>query len=132
MNANSSYGNGASAIFELPRPAAFSHSAADHSGARFLPNNLTAQLVGLGSQEVLRCSVKEFDEDGLRIDVPMGSGLSVGQRYEIVFAGTPEADNLARRVGDSHYATILQTEVMHSPAGRQLGVSMRFDQPLML
>ena len=110
----------------------FPSRPSDDSGTRFLPANLTARIVRMDSSEVLRCPVSEFDEECIRIEAPVACGLSVGQRYEVIFADSPEAERFARLVGDAHYVTVLQTEVRPSPQGAQLGINMRFDQPLML
>ena len=97
-----------------------------------LPSKLCARIVGLDRCEVLQCDGAEFDAEGIRFDAPESCGLSVGQRYEVVFGGSPESDRVARDLGDSHYATILRTERKSTTGDKQLGVRMQFDNPLLV
>jgi hypothetical protein len=96
-----------------------------------LPPKLSARIVGLDRSEVLHCDGADFDAEGIRFDAPASCGLAVGQRYEVVFGGDPESDQVASFVGDSHYATILRTE-KSATGPSQLGVRMQFDNPLLV
>ncbi len=84
---------------------------------------LTAKVIGVGAAEVFRCTTEDISEDGLYVQVPLASGLCVGQRCEVV---------LSDDVGEGHYATVVRTEPIGKGPAPIVGAGLRFDQPLFL
>ena len=84
---------------------------------------LTAKIIGVGAAEVFRCTTEDISDNGLYVQVPLASGLRVGQRCEVV---------LPDDVGESHYATVVRTEPIAKAPDPIVGAGLRFDQPLFL
>ncbi len=84
---------------------------------------LTAKVIGVGAAEVFRCSTNDISENGLYIQLPLSSGLRVGQRCEVVLAD--DADQ-------GLYATVVRTEPIALGSTPLVGAGLRFDQPLYL
>jgi hypothetical protein len=98
-----------------------------------IPVKLPTTLFGLDGSEVLRFTTDEVGEGGLRFQAPIGYGLAVGQRYQVVFPDEVTERGWGNLVGDGHYATVLRTE-MHANTGpdEHVTVGLRFDHPLVL
>ena len=82
-----------------------------------------AQVIGVGASEAFRCSTDDISENGLYVQLPLSSGLRVGQRCEIVL--TDDTD-------EGHYATVVRTEPIPQGPTPLVGAGLRFDQPLFL
>ena len=83
----------------------------------------TAKVIGVGAAEVFRCSTDDISENGLYVQLPLSSGLRVGQRCEVV---------LTDDAGEGHYATVIRTEPIAQGPTPLVGAGLRFDQPLFL
>ena len=90
---------------------------------------VSATLRTLRGAEVIDCPADNISEGGLRITAPIGFGLAVGQRFEVMLRG---AERLGDLIGDGHYATVVRTEIVLDRGACQdrLGVGLRFDQPV--
>ena len=86
-----------------------------------LRKRLTAKVIGVGAAEVFRCTTEDISENGLYVQVPLASGLRVGQRCEVV---------LSDDANESHYATVVRTEPIAKGPTPVVGAGLRFDQPL--
>jgi len=86
-----------------------------------LRKRLTAKVIGVGAAEVFRCTTEDISENGLYVQVPLASGLRVGQRYEVV---------LSDDANEGHYATVVRTEPIAKGPTPIVGAGLRFDQPL--
>jgi hypothetical protein len=84
---------------------------------------VTAKVLGVGAAEVFRCTTDDISENGLYVQLPLSSGLRVGQRCEIV---------LTDDAGEGHYATVVRTEPIPQGPTPLVGAGLRFDQPLFL
>ena len=87
------------------------------------PRRVTAKVIGVGAAEVFRCTTEDISENGLYVQVPLASGLRVGQRCEVM---------LSDDGGESHYATVVRTEPIAKAPNPIVGAGLRFDQPLFL
>jgi hypothetical protein len=90
-------------------------------------------LMTLSGDEVLRCRADNVSRGGLHGSAPVGFGLAVGQRFEVLIG--PECDSdFAGLFGEGHYATVVRTEILLSPHSGvdhdQVGFGLRFDMPL--
>lgn len=84
---------------------------------------LTANVIGVGAVEVFCCATNNISENGLYIQLPLSSGLRVGQRCEVV---------LADGADEGLYATVVRTEPIAQGSTPLVGAGLRFDQPLYL
>ena len=84
---------------------------------------VTAKVIGVGAAEVFRCSTDDISENGLYVQLPLSSGLRVGQRCEVV---------LTDDAGEGLYATVVRTEPIAKGAAPLVGAGLCFDQPLFL
>lgn len=68
-------------------------------------------------------------ESGLHVTVPVGYGLAVGQRYEVLIR---ESLQSGAKCGfdDGIYATVVRTQVKAGGDQHCIGVGLRLDQPL--
>ncbi len=106
---------------------------ADRRANHRIPVKLPTTLVGLNGSEVLRFTTDDVGEGGLRFKAPIGYGLAVGQRYEVVFPDEVTERGWGNLVGDGHYATVLRTEMRaDADPDEHLTVGLRFDHPLVL
>jgi hypothetical protein len=98
-----------------------------------IPAKLPSKLFSLDGREILQFTTDEIGEGGLRFKAPIGYGLGVGQRYEVVFPEDVVDRGWANLAGDGHYATVLRTE-MHAEnlSDQHIVIGLRFDQPLVL
>lgn len=110
----------------------------DRRIGRRIPLRLPAILIPLGSAEAMACQSDEIGAGGMHVTVPVGYGIGVGQRYELVFTPTdasyPANDSqLAERIlsQGSQYVTVVRTQVRVDSAGDRVGVGLRFDQPVL-
>ena len=91
-----------------------------------------AGLITLEGCEVLRCLADNISEGGMHLTAPVGYGFAVGQRYEVLVGRGEEGAGHGGLLGEGHYATIVRTEFLMNDQGDQVGVGLRFDQPLVL
>ncbi len=125
--------SGNSTVLELA--ARHSASAATVADRRIGPRcgqSYWASLLTLDGQEVIRCRPDNLGEGGMHLTAPVGYGFAVGQRYELLVGERDEAGAERRVVGEGHYATVVRTELLVEASGGQVGVGLRFDQPLVL
>lgn len=98
---------------------------------------LSACLIPLGSADDIHCTTDNIGELGMHVTVPIGFGIAVGQRYELVIAG-PGAKSIGMGpllTGGGSYATVVRTELHVGEANASadaVGVGLRFDQPLVI
>ena len=78
------------------------------------------------------CTTSDLCEGGLYVQFPTDSGVTVGQRYEVMLEDESEAPDLAWCLTGGCYATIVRTEQRERDDAAVVGAGMRFDQPLML
>ena len=88
-----------------------------------VPKRVTAKVIGVGAAEAFRCSTDDISENGLYVQLPLSSGLRVGQRCEVV---------LTDDAGVALYATVVRTEPIAKGPTPLVGAGLRFDQPLFL
>ena len=84
---------------------------------------VTVKVIGVGAAVVFRCSTDDISENGLYVQLPLSSGLRVGQRCEVV---------LTDDAGEGLYATVVRTEPIAQDPAQLVGAGLRFDQPLFL
>jgi hypothetical protein len=98
------------------------------------PLRVQASLLPLGDADAITCISDNIGEGGMHAVVPIGYGLAVGQRYELVLGepGRSIDDSGVLTCGEGHYATVVRTELIIRDQGHQVGVGLRFDQPLVL
>ena len=84
---------------------------------------LTATVIGVGAADAFRCTTDDISESGLYVQLPLSSGLRVGQRCEVV---------LPNDAGEGLYATVVRTEPIAQGPSPLVGAGLRFDQPLFL
>ena len=70
-------------------------------------------------------------EGGMHLTSPVGYGLAVGQRYEILLGREEEDGRQSTLWGEGHYVTVVRTRFLIGESDR-VGVGLRFDQPLVL
>jgi hypothetical protein len=92
-------------------------------------SNISATLRTLRGAQVIDCPADNISEGGLRITAPIGFGLAVGQRFEVILEGGDRHSDL---IGDGHYATVVRTEIVLDRGTRddRVGIGLRFDQPV--
>ncbi len=71
-----------------------------------------------------------LSESGLHVTVPVGYGLAVGQRYEVVLRDSNSPPSL--RIDEGLYATVVRTQMRTDAERNAIGVGLRLDQPLFL
>jgi hypothetical protein len=91
-----------------------------------------ASLLSLDGEEVIRCRPDNMGEGGLHFTAPVGYGFAVGQRYELLVGEADESGAERSVVGEGHYATVVRTKFLMAESSDQVGVGLRFDQPLVL
>jgi hypothetical protein len=99
------------------------------------PLRIKANLFPLGGADAISCTSDNIGEGGLHAVVPVGYGLAVGQRYELILgepSRTTDDSGIMLLPGEGHYATVVRTELIMKEHGDQVGVGLRFDQPLVL
>lgn len=93
---------------------------------------VTLQLKGMGCTETHLYTTKDICEGGLFLHVPVENGLAVGQRVEVVLGDETESPRPLSFAGETHYATVVRTELLAEAAKPTIGAGLRFDQPLFL
>lgn len=113
-------------------------AANDRRMGRRLRLRLPALLIPLGSAEPMACHSDDVGAGGIHVTVPVGYGVGVGQRYELVLTPTDHAHpandaQLAARLQSqaSQYVTVVRTQVHVDSNGDRVGVGLRFDQPVL-
>lgn len=104
----------------------------ERRGTHRMSGKMPARLIGFGQSDAVQCFAKDISEGGLFVHVPMNSGISVGQRYEIELAGGQDAPDLTASVGEGRYATVVRTERIAQGPQQAVGAGLRFDRPLMV
>ena len=89
-------------------------------------------LMSLDGSEVIRSRSDNVGEGGLRLTTPVGYGFAVGQRYEVLMGKEEDPGDQGGLTGEGHYATVVRTEFIMGDRGDQVGVGLRFDQPVIL
>ena len=92
---------------------------------------LWASLIALDGREIIRCPADNVAEGGMHLTSPVGYGLAVGQRYEILLGREEEDGRQSNLLGEGHYVTVVRTRFLIGESDR-VGVGLRFDQPLVL
>lgn len=70
-----------------------------------------------------------ISESGLHVTVPVGYGLAVGQRYEVLIQ-KPATSRGNCGFDDGIYATVVRTQFKAGGDQHCIGVGLRLDQPL--
>ena len=104
----------------------------DRRGGPRREGDYWASLLSLDGREVISCQLNNMCEGGLHFTAPVGYGFAVGQRYELLVGERDVAGLDHKLVGEGHYATIVRTEFLIGDQGDQVGVGLRFDQPIVL
>jgi len=91
------------------------------------------QLLGMGGEQGVPCTVSDISEWGVFVHVPRSAGLCVGQRYEVTVPAKDAPPELAGLRAEGAYATVVRTgRVGTESHGSMIGAGMRFDQPLIV
>ena len=107
-------------------------TAEDKRATLRLPVNLAARLTVLGAGAEVTCAADNLSEGGAHLRVPVACGLAVGQRLEVGFEPGPVGELGVSLAEDARYATVVRTEPRLYQPESQVGVGLRFDQPLFL
>lgn len=94
------------------------------------PRKLKAILLGRGLDDGLTCMTTDISEGGICVQVSDTSGLTVGQRYEVLLSEESDAPDLACFLCGGCFATVVRTERGAVASPGALGAGLRFDQPL--
>ncbi len=95
---------------------------------------VSTALRTLAGAEVPARLIDNISEGGLRVTVPVGFGLAVGQRYEVLLRREGADDETDDVVAEGHYGTVVRTEIRLGGVGKsdRVGVGLRFDTPIVL
>ena len=93
------------------------------------PSERELWLSDLQGETVLRCKCKDLSAGGIFATAPIGYGLAVGQRYELLLEPTPEPGGSLLVGASLGYATIIRTHMKLGDDDATVGFAMRFDQP---
>jgi len=88
-------------------------------------------LISLRGCEVLRCRLHDASEAGVYVSAPIGFGLAVGQRFEVLLGVDAANEPNPRLLSPGPYATVVRTRVDVGSGGDSVGVALRFDRPAM-
>jgi hypothetical protein len=91
---------------------------------------LAAELSAHCESDVLACEAVDIGEGGICVEVPVSSGIMVGQRFEVVVRDDSGLGGLAQLFVDGIYATVVRTTVQPGADGPGIIAGLRFDQPL--
>ena len=93
-----------------------------------------ASLRTLAGVDIPVCPADNISDGGLRLTVPVGFGLAVGQRHEVQLCQPDTEGESCNLVGEGHYATVVRTEIMLGGEGKEdrVGVSLCFDTPIVM
>lgn len=115
-----------------PEPSVTDTAVEDRRASKRADRKVTLQLKSLGCTQTHQCTTKDICEGGLFLHVPVENGLAVGQRVEVVLGDDKESSKPASFAGETHYATVVRTELLAEAARPTIGAGLRFDQPLFL
>lgn len=76
----------------------------------------------------LSCRSADISEGGMFVCTPKGASLMVGERCEVLFDESDENCPAGICPGEAVYGTVVRTE----SGGADVGLAIRFDQPLFL
>jgi hypothetical protein len=95
---------------------------------------ISTTLRTLAGIEIPACPTDNLSEGGMRLTVPIGFGVAVGQRYEVLLHPAGAEPGMADLVGQERYGTVVRTEIMLASEGDddRVGVGLRFDTPIIL
>jgi len=93
---------------------------------------LQAMLVRSDGAKVGPCATDNLSEGGLHLTAPVGYGLAVGQRYEVMLIASETGSDRAEMVNEGHFATVVRTCIHTTKEVDHVSVGLRFDQPLFL
>lgn len=94
--------------------------------------NVAAKLLGARAGTVLACAADNISEGGMHIRLPHSCAVGLGERIEVVLTPGPGTPNLAHLSGESRFATVVRTEPQRDATPPEVGLGLRFDQPLYL
>ncbi len=86
-------------------------------------------LISLRGCDVLRCRLHDVSEAGVYVSAPIGFGLAVGQRFEVLLGVDSSNEPNPRLLSPGEYATVVRTRVDVGSDGDSVGVALRFDRP---
>ena len=66
------------------------------------------------------------------VSAPIGFGVAVGQRYELLLSDDESGGPAADLMGEGHYVTVVRTQVELNGSEDHVGVGLRFDQSIIL
>jgi hypothetical protein len=90
-------------------------------------------LMPLRGVDDISCFSDNISESGMHVTVPVGYGLAVGQRYELLVAAPGASVGLGPLlVGPGKYATVVRTQMQVGEGRDWIGVGLRFDQLISL
>ncbi|MCK4659540.1 MAG: PilZ domain-containing protein [Phycisphaerae bacterium] len=84
--------------------------------------------------EVPSCPITNVSKGGLRVSVPIGFGLAVGQRYEVLLVRQGSATKPGGPFGKGHHGTVVRTEIMLGEQADSdwVGIGLEFETPALL
>lgn len=130
--------NPVNAVMDVAEQIAATKLALDRIGERRrcprIPLPVSATLRTLAGAEITGRQVDNISEGGFRLTVPVGFGVAVGQRYEVLLCRDDHDGEANDCIGEGHYATAVRTEIMLADDGNKdrVGVALRFDTPVVL
>ena len=107
-------------------------SVEDRRTSTRLPNEIPTKLAPLGQSQVHQCDTRDISTSGLFVRVPAESGLSVGQRVEVVLGDDKAPKSPSGVAGMACYATVVRTQHVPDAEKRVIGAGLRFDHPVFL
>ncbi len=72
----------------------------------------------------------DLSETGVFVSAPIGYGMAVGQRFEILLGDATANEPNPRLLGRGQYATVVRTRLDVGEDGDWVGVALEFDQPV--
>ncbi len=93
---------------------------------------LSATLICNEEGAISPCMATNIGEGGVRLSVPNGHRIAVGQRLEVFLYQDRPGEAPPDVLSEGQYATVVRTEAGGDGAGGTMGVAMCFDQPLFL
>ena len=94
------------------------------------PRRAYACLLSLIGCNVVRCCTHNLSETGVYVSAPIGYGLAVGQRYEVLLSEGDSHEPNPRLMSRGRCATVVRTRLEVGPDGDSVGVALRFDRPI--
>ncbi|MGD2110007.1 MAG: PilZ domain-containing protein [Phycisphaerae bacterium] len=104
----------------------------DRRAAVRMRRGFPIRVASLGQKVTHSCHADDISEGGLFVRVPTESGLTVGQRCELTFEQNESEPDAPPLGGDTCYATVVRTKLLHGEGKSMIGAGLRFDQPLYL